>query len=233
MQWHRWFPGDYIRDTGALSLTEHGAYRVLLDHYYSTDGKLKADMVALFRICRAMTEDEQAAVGRVVKEFFTPDESGFLKNPRADKEIAEAADYHAMAKERAKHAAEQRWKDAKSNATSMLKECLSDAIPQPQPHKEKTKAIVGANAPDGFLNFWKSWPPSPRKGGKSECLRRWLAKGLEDSAPAILAHVEAMKSGKQWADANFIPAPLTYLNQSRWDGAEATPADDPYKGVTW
>ena len=35
-QWYSFYPGDYGRDTGHLSLIEHGAYRTLMDHYYAT-----------------------------------------------------------------------------------------------------------------------------------------------------------------------------------------------------
>jgi hypothetical protein len=38
----------------------------------------------------------------------------------------------------------------------------------------------------------------------------------------ILRHVEHMKSTDSWQKSNgaFIPAPLVYLNQMRWDGFE-------------
>lgn len=84
-------------------------------------------------------------------------------------------------------------------------------------------------APDGFLKFWNTWPTSSRKGGRTVCLRKWLAKGCERNAAAIVAHVESLKASRQWADPEFIPAPLTYLNQSRWDGAEA--AQDDFAGM--
>ena len=162
-QWFRWFPGDYTRDTGTLSLTEHGAYRVLLDHYYSTGGKLRADMVSLFRLCRAMEEHEQAAVGKVVRDFFTVDDDGWLRNKRADKEVAEAVKYHRDASERAKHAAEARWSNAPSNAPSMpqasAEQCRENAIPQPQPQKTNTKTKQGAFAlPDWVpVESWEGW----------------------------------------------------------------------------
>ena len=111
---------------------------------------------------------------------------------------------------------------------------IRPAPTQAEAEAEKNKNTRGEKpAPEGFLKFWSAWPKSPRKGGKPECLRRWLARGLEDAAPAILSHVEVMKSGKQWADPQDLPAPLTYLNQSRWDGAEGCEADDPYKGLKW
>jgi hypothetical protein len=38
----------------------------------------------------------------------------------------------------------------------------------------------------------------------------------------ILAHVNFMKKSEQWIKpgGSFIPAPLVYINQMRWDGAE-------------
>lgn len=109
MQWITWWPGDYLRDTGDLSLVEHGAYRVLLDHYYSTDGRLRADQAALFRICRAMTEEEQAAVGKVVRLFFTVDSEGWLKNKKADKVMTEAAEFIASKRDAGRRGAARRW----------------------------------------------------------------------------------------------------------------------------
>lgn len=73
-----------------------------------------------------------------------------------------------------------------------------------------------------FDKFWAAWPKSIRKGGKSVCLARWK-KGLYDGcADQIIKHVEWMKTTDQWRKdgGSFIPAPLVYLNQQRWDGAE-------------
>lgn len=79
-----------------------------------------------------------------------------------------------------------------------------------------------AYEPDGFKTFWTDWPKSNRKGGKVECLKFWRDKRLEGSAPEILAHVQSMKSSRDWTKDNgdFIPAPVVYLRARRWDGAE-------------
>jgi hypothetical protein len=63
------------------------------------------------------------------------------------------------------------------------------------------------------------WPKSKRKVGKAECEKRWAARGLDAKADAILAHVQALKASRQWKDG-FEPAPLTYLNQRRWEDDE-------------
>ena len=75
---------------------------------------------------------------------------------------------------------------------------------------------------DGFDKFWYSWPRSTRKGGKSTCLAKWKKGYYETCADQILKHVAWMKTTDDWRKQNgaFIPAPLVYLNQQRWDGAE-------------
>jgi len=61
--------GDYARDTGHLSMLEHGAYSLLLDRYYITERGIPADQA--HRIARARSQDERDAVDAVLQEFFT------------------------------------------------------------------------------------------------------------------------------------------------------------------
>jgi uncharacterized protein YdaU (DUF1376 family) len=88
MNFYKRFMGDYMRDTSHLSLTEHGAYTVLLDHYYSTSRPLPRAADALYRLCRATTKLEQVAVASVVEQFFPVGEDGLRHNFRADAELA-------------------------------------------------------------------------------------------------------------------------------------------------
>jgi len=73
-----------------------------------------------------------------------------------------------------------------------------------------------------FEDFWKAWPKSTRKGAKSQCLKVWVKTYCDSCADQIIKHVEWMKTTDQWRKDNgaYIPAPLVYLNQQRWDGAE-------------
>lgn len=89
MNYYERFPGDYARDTRALSLAAHGAYTLLLDTYYATERPLPADDESLFRICCAMTKPEQDAVKKVVGQFFSLEEDGY-HNIRADDDIDRA-----------------------------------------------------------------------------------------------------------------------------------------------
>jgi hypothetical protein len=73
-----------------------------------------------------------------------------------------------------------------------------------------------------FERFWAAWPRSERKVSKSLCQKKWAKLGLDLQAEEIIKHVEYMKTTDSWLKSNgqFIPAPLVYLNQMRWDGAE-------------
>lgn len=76
------------------------------------------------------------------------------------------------------------------------------------------KSIVSADA--DFDRFWQAWPQSQRKVAKAKCLEIWKRKKLSSSAEKIIGHVLVMKTTKQWLEG-FEPAPLTYLNQNRWE----------------
>jgi hypothetical protein len=77
-------------------------------------------------------------------------------------------------------------------------------------------------ASDGFETYWSEWPSGGRKGGKAECLKVWRKEKLEAQASAIVSHVQALKTSREWLKdgGEFIPAPVVYLRGKRWDGAE-------------
>lgn len=145
MNGNAWYPhyvGDYLRDTAHLSMQEDGAYRRLLDHIYSTAHPLPASKEALYRITRAFSEAERAAVDSVLIGFFELYEDGY-HNPRADMELAKRAEHH----QRLSSAGKKRWH----------KPGLSQAIasphphPQPQPRPQEEKNPAAKTAPPADL----------------------------------------------------------------------------------
>jgi hypothetical protein len=80
---------------------------------------------------------------------------------------------------------------------------------------------------DGFVKWWETWPRNvmygySRKAGKSMCLEVWQRKNLEKVAELIIRHTEYQKGTADWQkdQGSFIPMPITYLRQQRWDGAD-------------
>jgi hypothetical protein len=90
---------------------------------------------------------------------------------------------------------------------------------QKQEQKQK-KTPLSANADEmGFDDFWTAWPSNPRKVAKRQCLDKWRSRKLAPMADSIIAHVESLKKSDKWLErgGKFIPAPLVYLNQDRWE----------------
>lgn len=75
-----------------------------------------------------------------------------------------------------------------------------------------------------FSEFWSEYPV---KSGKKPCLAKWKARGLDKHADSIIADVRNRKANdKRWLDG-FVPNPLTYLNQDRWEDEVQAPEKKP------
>jgi hypothetical protein len=62
-----------------------------------------------------------------------------------------------------------------------------------------TDASGDAKAPPaGFARFWLTWPKSPRKESRGECLKAWGRVGAEGAVDAVIAHVERLKASAGW-----------------------------------
>lgn len=122
LNYYRRFPGDYARDTKLLSLEEHGAYTLLLDHLYSTEAPISSLKDAL-KICTAHTKRYQNAVKIVLKNFFYLTDSGY-RQKRVDEEIK----YTTSKSNAAREAAKVRWnKDANALPTHSERIALPDS----------------------------------------------------------------------------------------------------------
>ena len=89
MNFVRLYIGDYMRDTGTLTVAEHGAYMLMLMHYYATEKPIP-DGRALHRLLRAETKAEREAIDNIAGRFWTATDGG-LVNARATKEIKKHA----------------------------------------------------------------------------------------------------------------------------------------------
>lgn len=95
--------------------------------------------------------------------------------------------------------------------------------------EEKSREEKKENILPGFALFWAAWPSSDRKQARGKCLDAWKKAGAEPHAALVVAHVERMKAGPWTRDSGkYVPAPLTYLNQRRWEGADSANDADPF-----
>ena len=81
---------EFQLETLHLSALDRGIYHALLSHSYLTESPLPNDRDVLFRVCRAMTSDEQDAVFRMLNEFFVEDPGGW-EHPRVKAAIKQSS----------------------------------------------------------------------------------------------------------------------------------------------
>ena len=229
--------GDYLKDTAHLSLLEHGVYARLLDVYYTREGGIPDREAA--RLIGARSKDEREALAAVLEEFFTLVDGVHVQD-RCEREVARFQDKQRKAKASAdarwSKAPEQSERNANADANASpdaMRTHTEGNAPRARPQTPDTRHQApeekktphtpqGVAEPAGFARFWQTWPSGERKGGRAKCLELWRRAKLEPDADLIVAHVEAMKATAKWREDGgaYVPAPTTYLNGRRWDGAE-------------
>ena len=84
--------------------------------------------------------------------------------------------------------------------------------------EREEKNIYVVKTTDRFSEFWDLYPTT-RKVNKKTCLERWANKNLDAIADEVISYVKKMKDSKSWKEG-FSPAPLTLLNQERWNDGD-------------
>ena len=204
MIWYKFFLGDYIRDTHHLPDAEDLAYRRLIDMYYMSESPIPLDTKLVARKVRL---DEDIVV-TVLNEFFDKAVDGY-RNSRCDIEIAKYQHQVSMNRQSAA-------KGGRPKKTELETKTEPNHIPNQKSDIRKEVKTTSSAKPTRFDEFWRVWPQSKRKVGKAPCLTKWSKHGLDALADQIIAHVEAMKVTDQWREG-FEPAPMTYINQRRWE----------------
>lgn len=200
--WYPFYVGDYARKTAHLSMLEHGAYRLLLDHYYATGEPLPDDNAKLYRICRARTPSERQSVLSTVAEFFTKDGT-LLRSEKCDRVLSKQLNYSntqsANAKQRHSH----------GKATAMLHAPVTKT-------RTKTKGEVSPIYTPDFESLWAIYPR--RSGSKSEAYKIFtsiIKSGVEHGR--IESGVRAYAGSVRGKEQEYIKHFTSWLNQRMWE----------------
>jgi len=94
--------------------------------------------------------------------------------------------------------------------------------------REDKDNIYVVKTTNRFEEFWENYP-SVRKVNKKTCLERWANKSLDSIADEVIAYVKKMKDTQSWKDG-FSPAPLTLLNQERWNDGDVQQVRKVWEG---
>lgn len=236
MSWHI---GDYKRDTGHLRTVEHGAYFLLIMHYWAR-GALPNDDGQLARIA-GMTDKEWRVARPTLAAFFQPG----WRHGRVEDELAAARERSASAATSASHRWSKRNASAHANAsqshsegTAIEPHPIRNAIPSPSPSQEERKISPSARAVGEPTRtqtkarieqlFEELWAKKPKRDGanpKMPALKKFLqllplAEQVREAAAR-----EIIDACGRWADTERksgregtekVAQLITWLNQSRW-----------------
>ena len=115
-----WMPlywGDYAKDTGHLGAAQHGAYLMLIKHYWVTGRPLPDDDAQLWRIACADSLGHWRKIKPVVMAFFRL-EDGFWHHGRVDHELGRADAFVAQRSTAGRASAEARRRQREGNDRS-------------------------------------------------------------------------------------------------------------------
>jgi uncharacterized protein YdaU (DUF1376 family) len=158
--WSAFYWRDYIADTGHLSLAEHGAYLLLMAHYYATGNPLPANASVLHRVCRCTTDADRAATDQILQQFFVLD-GNVYRHHRIDRELAKAAEKTEC--RRAAANARHSKTDANAHAKAHANEMHLHTQPQPQPQPQDTSTSTSTSTEHSEHSGGE---PKPRGNGK-------------------------------------------------------------------
>lgn len=159
---------------------------------------------------------EERAEGLVFPRFFEdynvdPEASAKEKNAERQRRFRER-----------QKASSGDFEGEESNVTSDVTVTSQSNHREEKRREEKKETKTYTSVPDvAFEKFWETWPNTDRKAAKAKCREKWIKSGFEVKAEEIISHVTTMKAiNKSWKEG-FEPAPLTYLNQRRWEDGTA------------
>ena len=203
MLWYKFWIGDYITHTTHLADAEDLAYRRLLDLYYMSEKPIPLDTQSVARKIRLDLDITEL----VLEEFFDKGVDGY-RHGRCDMEIGKY-----------QHQVETNRQLGKRGGRPKKTESITESKPNINPiQKQKQKNNISSVTPttSRFNDFWAVWPSSKRKVARAECEKKWDKQDLDMVADRIIASVAKLKKTEQWT-SGFDPAPLTYINQRRWE----------------
>lgn len=213
-----WMPlhiADYLADTGHLTATEHGAYLLLIMHYWQ-NGRLPENERVIARIAKLTTEQWEESRDMLAM-LFGPGWS----HKRIDAELSRADEI--IEKRRA--AAESRYSKGKNqssdaNAKHVQSKCSDTGVPPLTDNQSSSLGSEDARAPD-FDQFWEVYPNKVGEPAARKAFSKAIARATGDEIIGGARDYAAKTDDRQWCN------PAKWLSEDRWKDRPAKPPDKP------
>ncbi len=226
--WMPFYVADYLTDTAHLSAAEHGAYLLLILHYWTRRG-LPSDEESIRRITR-LSPRQWTQSRDILRDLFSDD----WRHKRVDAELAQVIEKSKTNSANAKLRHKVRKPSADVSQvpshththTHTEEESLfsnenrvpgSDPIPVDQkPEKLKSLQPVSDWPSDYRDQFWGSFPRKTEKKAAMAKLEAVKKSGLIPWA-RFIAGVYRYRDHSAGTEERYIKHPTTWLNRGCWD----------------
>lgn len=209
--WMPLYVADYLADTGHLSTVEHGAYMLLIMHYWQKGG-LPNDPKRLASIARASLE-QWLEIEPTLIELFGVD----WTHARIDEELAKSA----KAYEKRALAGSRGGLAKASNATAMLQQNPSNALPSTITLTKKVSSSSRGKrvteADEIEVEFESTfWPAYPRKVDKKDALKAFRASRKTIALSVVMSALGAYCREVKGKEAQYIRHAARWLHAENW-----------------
>lgn len=214
----QFYPKDFLSSSRVqrMSLTEIGAYIVLLSHNWLAGG-IPADPSEIAKIVK-MPSTRFAKMWRgALSECFTK-RGAVLINERLDRERKKQLDFRAKQAEFGRKGGRR---VALPEPSQTLKGQLSPRGLSHYGNSEPQSVSPGSLEKEerldlAFVAFQKAYPGARRKGGYLVQQRFMDAAISAGSAALLVAALENHKASEQWSNSRLIPGMDVWLSEERW-----------------
>lgn len=216
-----WMPmywGDYVASTGHLSTLEHGAYLLLIGHYWTTGNPLPKNEKKLSKIARISCA-QWRKISDTILDFFD-DEGDCYTHSRIAQELEKAKKKYEARARAGRAGGKAKAKQKPSNAKARLNQSQS----QPQStNVDRDTTYLSSVRESGFDLFWQVYP---RKKAKAHALKAWKSAIKQIHPGQIIFAAEQYAERTKGSEARYIKHPATWLNGACWhDEPDPDPTD--------
>jgi uncharacterized protein YdaU (DUF1376 family) len=205
--------GDYARDTGHLNATMHGAYLMLIKHYWCTGAPLPDDDAQLWRIATCDSITQWKKIRPIIAAFFSVI-GGVWLHGRIDEELAAGVKRVTAKTEAGKKGAAKRWQsDASANGTGIAEPsvCQRQSDAKSQLQSQEQNSVPSERPVGSFLDL------------KTEVFNRGKAYLIANGVPPSQAGSIIGKWRKSHDDGTILNA---------FQAAETECASEPIEFIT-
>ncbi len=211
------YVSDFDGDTRHMSVESIGIYIRLLIYQW-TNGKIPSSEPMMVRIAGCGHDQFMESWENEIGQCFEKFEDGPVTSYR-NKRLQIERDKVLAATEQRRQAGK---KSGESRRKSSKKQPHRTSVPFPFERESNETATIQSHnhkktkvkTTDRFEEFWEAYP---KKVGKKPCAVKWKARQLDRLADQIIENVrDRIKGDDQWL-RGYVPNPLTFINQDRWD----------------